>query len=70
MRTNIVLDDDLVKQAQELTGIKSKKGVIDEALRLLVRLQQQEKLRELRGKIEWEGDLDAMREGRFFDVDS
>ncbi len=70
MRTNVVLDDDLVKKAQELTGIKTKKGVIDEALRLLVRLRAQEKLRELRGKIDWEGDLDAMREGRFFDADS
>ena len=70
MRTNVVLDDELIKQAQEVTGIKTKKGVIDEALRLLVRLRAQEKLRELRGKIDWEGDLDAMREGRVFDVDS
>lgn len=67
MRTNVVLDDDLVKQAQELTGIKTKKDVIDEGLRLLVKIKQQEKIRELYGAIEWEGDLDAMREGRFLD---
>ena len=69
MRTNVVLDDELVEQAQELTGIRTKKGVIHEALRLLVRISAQQKLRELRGKVDWEGNLDEMREGRFFDVD-
>lgn len=69
MRTNVVLDDELVKQAQELTGIKTKKDVIHEALRLLVRITAQEKLHELRGKVKWEGNLDEMRESRFLDVD-
>ena len=69
MRTNIVLDDDLVDRARELTGIRTKKGVITEALKLLVRVREQQGLRELRGKVEWEGDLDEMREGRFLDVD-
>ena len=67
MRTNVVLDDKLVKQAQELTGIQTKKGVIDEGLRLLVKIRQQEKIRELYGTIKWEGNLDEMRESRFLD---
>ena len=69
MRSNVVLDDELVEQAQELTGIKTKKGVIHEALRVLVRINTQRKLLELQGKVEWEGNLDEMREGRFFDGD-
>ncbi len=69
MRTNVVLDDELVDRARELTGIRTKKGVITEALKLLVRIREQQSLHELRGKVEWEGNLDEMREGRFLDVD-
>ncbi len=68
MRTNVVLDDELVDRARELTGISTKKGVITEALKLLVRIREQQGLRRLRGKVEWEGDLDEMREGRFPDA--
>jgi Arc/MetJ family transcription regulator len=64
MRTNIVLDDDLVKRAQQLTGIRTKREVIDTALRTLVRLQEQATARELRGKLHWEGDLNESRQGR------
>jgi Arc/MetJ family transcription regulator len=65
MRTTIVLDDDLVKRAQQLTGIRTKRAVIDAALRTLVRLHQgQSAARELRGKLRWEGDLNESREGR------
>jgi Arc/MetJ family transcription regulator len=65
MRTNIVLDDDLVKRAQQLTGIRTKREVIDAALRILVRLHQgQPAARELRGKLRWEGDLDESRQER------
>ena len=64
MRTNIVIDDELMAEAQRLTGIQTKKGVVDEALRLLVQMRQQAQVRELRGKLTWEGDLDAMREAR------
>jgi Arc/MetJ family transcription regulator len=67
MRTNIVLDDELVKKAQELTGIKTKRGVLHEALRTLVRLLSQEEVRTLRAKVRWEGDMDGMREDRFLD---
>ena len=64
MRTNIVLDQDLVETAKALTGIKTTRAVVDEALHTLVRLRQQAAVRELRGKLHWEGDLDAMRAGR------
>ena len=64
MRTNIVLDDDLVKRAQQLTGIRTKREVIHEALRTLVRLQEQSMARELRGKLRWEGNLSELRQAR------
>ena len=64
MRTNIVLDDDLIKRARQLTGIKTKRAIIHEALRTLIQLREQAQLRELRGKLHWEGDLNALREGR------
>ncbi len=69
-RTNIILDEELVTRAQELTGITTKKGVVTEGLRLLVRIEEQKKLRELYGQVEWEGDLQTMRQGRGTDADS
>jgi Arc/MetJ family transcription regulator len=68
MRTNIVLDAELVRRAQELTGIKTKRKLIDEALRTMIRLNEQAKIRSLRGKLHWEGNLDEMREGRIYDI--
>ena len=70
MRTNVVLDDDLVSEAQRLTGIKTKKALLGEALRALIRIRRQAGIRELEGKLQWEGDLGAMREGRIHPVDS
>ena len=64
MRTNVVLDETLVEQAKLLTGIKTTRGVIDEALRLLIQLREQSQVGELRGRLRWEGDLAALREGR------
>lgn len=64
MRTNIVLDDQLLAEAQRVTGIKTKKGVVEEALKLLLRMKQQESVKAWRGKLTWEGDLDAMRMDR------
>ncbi len=61
MRTNIVINDELVAEAQRLTGISTKRGVVEEALQLLVRLKRQEAVRAWRGKLPWEGDLDTMR---------
>lgn len=64
MRTNIVLDDKLIGRAQKLTGIKTKREVVHEALRLLILLSEQADLRSLRGKIAWVGDLDEQRRSR------
>jgi Arc/MetJ family transcription regulator len=62
MRTNIVIDGQLLAEAQRLTGIPTKKGVVEAALALLVRLKQQEAVQAWRGKLPWEGDLEAMRQ--------
>ena len=69
MRTNVVIDDELMTAALESTGLTTKRAVIEEALRTLVRLRAQEQVRTLRGKLHWEGDLGVLREGRFTDVD-
>ena len=61
MRTNIVIDDELMSKAQQVSGNATKKDTVDEALRLLVRMKAQEELRKLRGKLQWDGDLDDMR---------
>lgn len=65
MRTNIVLDDELVERAQKLTGIKTKREVVQEALRTLILLREQGSVRTVRGKLKWEGDLDEQRVSRF-----
>jgi Arc/MetJ family transcription regulator len=65
MRTNINIDDELMAQAMALTGHRTKKGVVEEALQLLVQLKGQEKLKDLRGKLKsWEGDIGEMRRDR------
>jgi Arc/MetJ family transcription regulator len=64
MRTNIVLDDELVRRAQQITGIQTKKEVIHTALQTLVKLHEQTAVRSLRGKLRWEGDLTDLRNGR------
>lgn len=64
MRTNIVVNDDLMTEALQLSGIKTKKGVVDQALKLLVQVKKQEKIRQFRGKLEWSGDLETMRTDR------
>ena len=61
MRTNIVIDDQLMDQAINLSGLETKKAVVEQALKLYIQLLQQDALRELRGKLRWEGDLDQMR---------
>ena len=61
MRTNIDIDDKLMNQAMKSSGAATKKAVVDAALRLLVRVHGQSGIRKLRGKVKWEGDLDAMR---------
>ncbi len=61
MRTNIVINDDLMREAIELTGLRTKKGVVEEALKLLIRMRRQNSLRKLRGKLTWTGDLEQTR---------
>ncbi len=61
MRTNIVIDDDLMKQALELSDVKTKKAVVEAGLRLFVKSKKQDRIRTLRGKLKWDGDLDKMR---------
>ena len=61
MRTNIEIDDDLMAEAMNLSGAKTKREVVEDALRTLVRLDRQTGVRKLRGKIDWVGDLDQMR---------
>jgi Arc/MetJ family transcription regulator len=67
MRTNIEIDDKLMKQALRLTKLKTKRAAVEAGLQMLVRVKRQEEALRLPGKVRWEGDLDAMREGRFFD---
>jgi len=64
MRTNIVLDDKLIARAQKLTGIKTKREVVQEALRTLILLREQAEIRHLRGKLKWEGNLHDQRLSR------
>jgi Arc/MetJ family transcription regulator len=61
MRTNIVIDDRLMAATLKATGLKTKREAVEEGLRALLRLKEQTDLRKLRGKYQWEGDLDAMR---------
>ncbi len=60
-RTSVMVDDEIIREAMQLTGAKSKSEVIDEALRALIRLRKQARIWDLFGTVEWEGDLDAMR---------
>lgn len=69
MRTNIVIEDELMEEARKLTGIKTKRKVVDKALRLLVEIGRQQSILSLEGTIQWDGDLDASREGRFINAD-
>lgn len=61
MRTNIDIDDDLMRQALETSGATTKKDAVRLGLEALVRLSQQRQIRSLRGQLSWEGDLDDAR---------
>ena len=63
MRTNIHIDDSLMSDAQRLSGAKTKKEAVEQGLKLLVQMHQQQSIRQLRGKLQWDGDLDQMRHG-------
>ena len=61
MRTNVVIDDKLMSRALRSSGCRTKRSAIESGLRLLVQVNSQKKIRDLRGKIHWEGDLEEMR---------
>ena len=61
MRTNIVIDDDLMAAAMRATGSKTKREAVELGLRTLLRLRRQAEIRDYRGKFAWSGDLEAMR---------
>jgi len=64
MRTNIDIDDALMKAALKVSGAKTKKEAVEIGLRALLRLHEQAEVRRFRGKLDWRGDLEAMRTGR------
>ncbi|MEN8251378.1 MAG: type II toxin-antitoxin system VapB family antitoxin [Bacteroidota bacterium] len=64
MRTNIVIDDQLMADALKATGLTTKKDAVELGLKLLVKQNKQQAIRKLRGKLKWEGDLDEMRGGK------
>ncbi|BBI52286.1 type II toxin-antitoxin system VapB family antitoxin [Halomonas sp. FeN2] len=64
MRTNIVIDDQLMAEALKISGYETKKEAVEQGLKLLVQRGKQQELRKLRGHIKWEGDLDEMRSGK------
>jgi len=64
-RTNIVLDEELVEKGMRLTGITTQRSLIDHALRELVRRKEQKKVLRLKGRVNWEGNMDELRANRF-----
>lgn len=60
-RTNVVIDEELMEQALRTSGCRTKRAAIESGLRLLVQVNIQQKLRQLKGKITWEGDLEETR---------
>lgn len=61
MRTNIVIDDDLMAEAMEASGVSTKREAVELGLRTLVRLRRQARIKAFRGKLPWQGDLETMR---------
>jgi Arc/MetJ family transcription regulator len=64
MRTNIEIDDDLMRKAMRASGATTKRAVVEQGLRMLVDVRGQRAIRRLRGKVQWTGDLNASRLGR------
>jgi Arc/MetJ family transcription regulator len=64
MRTNIDIDDELIEEAQRLSGLRTKKAVVDKALETFIRCARERAALGMFGKLQWEGDLAASREGR------
>jgi Arc/MetJ family transcription regulator len=64
MRTNIDIDDRLMRDAMRSSGARTKRAAVEEALRLLIQTRAQKSIRRLRGTVSWEGDLETSRLGR------
>ncbi len=64
MRTNIVIDDELIRRAMKAAGLKTKKAAVEAGLQMLIQVKAQSGIRRLRGKVQWEGNLDELRSGR------
>jgi Arc/MetJ family transcription regulator len=64
MRTNIVIEDRLMRDTLRATGLKTKREAVERGLRTLLRLSKQAEIRRLRGRLHWQGDLDSMRSDR------
>ena len=64
MRTNIIIDDNLMAKAINVSGCKTKKETVEEALKLLITMKNQAKIRKYRGTLNWEGDLDKLRKDK------
>ena len=64
MRTNIEIDDELMRRAMRASGARTKRAVVEAGLRLLVQTKAQADIRHLRGKVRWDGDLRSMRRAR------
>jgi Arc/MetJ family transcription regulator len=67
MRTNIEIDDDLLKRAMRDSGAKTKKAAVEEGLKMLIQVKGQASMRSLKGKVKWEGDLEGSRLRRLAD---
>jgi Arc/MetJ family transcription regulator len=67
MRTNIEIDDQLMRKAMRGSGTRTKRATVEAALRLMVEIQEQSSILRLRGKVQWEGDLNKSRRSRFAD---
>ena len=61
MRTNVVIDDDLMASAIKASGLRTKKDAIEKGLKLLVQMKSQQEIKRFRGKLKWSGNLDEMR---------
>lgn len=68
MRTNVEIDDNLMAEALRLTKISTKKQVIEIALKELINKSLRETLRQMRGKVDWDGNLDEMRTVEAHDI--
>jgi len=64
VRTNIVIEDKLIRKAMKASGLHTKRAAVEAGLRLLVTVKAQKGIRRLRGRIRWVGNLDEMRAGR------